>query len=141
MSLWSVTGHGGSAAQAPRRESHCLAPGRYGGEDRVDAAKNGDSGGLAGSGSLCGYDHPRFVFFEIREWNCGHAIHNLLEVSLAAARATGAWSALRTLEGAAAGTSGLSRSARWTGSRVIANCGRAVQTKGNALGAFWRQSA
>src|SRR5579864_8985619 len=82
MNLWSVTGHGGSAAQAPRRESDCPAPGGCGGEDRFDATKNGDSGGLTGSGPLCGDDHDRFVLFEIGERGWGHAIHDLLEICL-----------------------------------------------------------
>ena len=141
MSLWSVTGHGGSAAQAPRRESHCLTPGRGDGENRFDAPKQGDGGGLAGSSSLCGNDHYSFVLFEIGECSRGHAIHNLLEVALPAAGATGTCSALRTLGGTAAGTSGLSRSTRWTGASVVASCARAFLTKGNALGDFWRQSA
>ncbi len=41
-------------------------------------------------------------FLEILECGRGHAVHNLLEVGLAGAGTTGAWSALRMLGGAAA---------------------------------------
>src|ERR1700756_2470889 len=140
MSLWRIACHGGSAAQAPRRESHCLASGWCGGENWFDAANNRDCGCLACSCSLGGNDHYRFIFLEIRECSRGHTIHNLLKISLSPAGTVAAWTTLGMLRPATRDC-GLSRSASSTVAGVVASCARTLQTEGNALGDFWRQTA
>src|SRR5580700_1336886 len=97
MTLWSIASCCGGAAQAPWRESHCLASTRCGGENRFDAAKNCDCGYLARSCPLCGDDHHSLISFEIRECSGGHAVHDLLKISLAAAGTAATLSTFRTL--------------------------------------------